>query len=95
MSRALLGLGALLTAAALALAACDTHKPGPAGRVVAKDTERECHWTGTGKTRRQSCTTDYELTTRDKDGTDHTFEVSSSDYDNCRRGSAYPKCTTR
>lgn len=100
MRRPLAGLGAALTAVALVLTACSGgHEQGPAGRVVAKDSDRECHtaWTGTGKKRRshQSCHTEYELTTRDKQGRDHEFEVSSGVYDNCRRGSAYPGCVDR
>ena len=71
----------------------------PAAQVVAKDKDRDCHttWTGSGKKRRshQTCSTDYELTTRDKQGDDHEFDVSSGVYDNCRRGSTYPKCVDR
>lgn len=98
--RALAALGAALTLAALGLTGCgaDTQQ-GPAGKVVAKDTDRECHTstTGSGKNRRthRSCDTEYELTTRDKHGTDHEFEVPSYVYDNCRHGSAYPGCIDR
>jgi len=101
MKRVLTALAAALTAAALLLAAgcSDDHPQGPAGRVVAKDTDRECHTstTGSGKKRRthQSCHTEYELTTRDKQGDDHEFDVPSYVYDNCRRGSAYPGCIDR
>lgn len=100
MSRPLAALGAVLTTVALTLTACSSsHPQGPAGQVVAKDSDRECHtsWSGTGTKRRshQSCHTEYELTTRDKQGDDHEFEVSSAVYDNCRRGSAYPGCTDR
>jgi hypothetical protein len=100
MRRPLAALGAALTAVALLTACGNTgHPQGPAGRVVAKDTDRDCHttWTGSGKKRRshQSCHTEYELTTRDKQGDDHEFEVSSGIYDNCRRGSAYPRCINR
>lgn len=92
---------AVLTAAALLLTACgnDGYEQGPAGQVVAKDKDRDCHtsWSGTGKKRRshESCTTEYELTTRDKQGQDHEFEVSYGVYDNCYRGSAYPRCANR
>ncbi|MFE7954431.1 hypothetical protein [Streptomyces sp. NPDC057413] len=101
MRRATAGLGASLTTAALLLAACSGggHPQGPAGTVVAKDSDRECHttWTGSGTKRRshQSCHWEYELTTRDKQGDDHEFEVTSTVYDNCRRGSAYPRCINR
>lgn len=97
MRRALAALGAALTALALVTACGNTgHEQGPAGQVVAKDTDRDCHttWSGTGKKRRshQSCHTEYELTTRDKRGDDHEFDVTSAVYDNCWRGSAYPGC---
>jgi hypothetical protein len=100
MRRALAALGAALTLTALTLTGCNGgHEQGPAGRVVAKDSDRECHTstTGTGKKRRthQSCHTEYELTTRDKQGDDHEFEVSSDIYDDCRHGSAYPGCVDR
>lgn len=100
MKRALAALGAALTPTALGLTGCgsDTGQ-GPAGQVVAKDTDRDCHttWTGSGKKRRshQTCSTDYELTTRDKHGDQHEFEVPSYVYDNCRHGSAYPGCIDR
>jgi hypothetical protein len=100
MRRPLAALAAALTTVALLLAGCtDSHPQGPAGRVVAKDSDRDCHttWTGSGKTRRsrETCTTEYELTTRDKQGDDHEFEVPSYVYDDCRRGSAYPRCIDR
>lgn len=89
-------LGPLLAAVVFALASCSSDLPeGPAGRVVGKDSDRTCTMTGTGKTRHQTCSTDYELTTRDKKGESHEFEVSSDDYDDCYRGSKYPKCTKR
>lgn len=101
MSRPLAALAAALTTVALLSAAgcSDDHPQGPAGQVVSKDTDRDCHttWTGSGKKRRshQSCTTEYELTTRATDGSEHEFEVPSYVYDNCRRGSAYPGCIDR
>lgn len=97
MSRTLGALGAALTATALLLTACGNtgHEQGPAGRVVAKDRDHDCHTTGTGKKRHRSCHWEYELTTRDKQGQDHEFEVSSGVYDDCHRGSAYPRCTDR
>jgi hypothetical protein len=100
MKRAPAVLAAAIAALALVLTGCsDGHPKGPAGRVVAKDTDRDCHttWSGSGTKRRshQSCHTEYELTTRDKHGSDHEFEVSSRVYDNCRRGSAYPGCIDR
>ncbi|MET9140521.1 hypothetical protein [Streptomyces parvulus] len=101
MRRTLAALGAALTAAALLLTACsnDGHEQGPAGRVVAKDREQECRTktTGTGTKRKshRDCRWEYELTTRDKQGQDHEFEVPASVYDDCRRGSAYPSCTNR
>ncbi|ELP67678.1 putative lipoprotein [Streptomyces turgidiscabies Car8] len=99
MRRALAALGAAALALT-ALAGCGSdHEQGPAGQVVAKDKDRDCHTTttGSGKKRRthQSCDTEYELTTRDKQGGDHEFEVPSYVYDNCRRGSAYPGCIDR
>lgn len=96
MRRAIAALGAALTAVALLLTACsDGYEQGPAGRVVAKDRDYECRTTGTGTKRHRSCHWEYELTTRDHAGQDHEFEVSSSVYDDCRRGSAYPSCTDR
>ncbi|MER6531187.1 hypothetical protein [Streptomyces sp. NPDC001508] len=98
MRRALAVLGAALTGTALLLTACsDGHPQGPAGQVVAKDRDYDCHTAtprhGTKKTR--SCGWEYELTTRDRHGQAHEFDVSSTVYDRCRRGSAYPACTTR
>lgn len=85
---------AAVAACALTLAGCSSSLPeGPAGKVTGKDQDRTCHMTGTGKTRHETCSYDYELTTRDKKGDSHEFEVSSSDYDDCYRGSRYPKCT--
>lgn len=96
MRRLLAALGAALTTLALVTACGNTgHEQGPAGQVVAKDKDRDCHTTGTGRNRHTSCDTDYELTTRDKQGDDHEFDVPESAYDNCRRGSAYPKCINR
>lgn len=92
-------LGTALTTLALMTACSTSHPQGPAGQVVAKDSDRDCHtsWTGTGRKRhsRQSCHTDYELTTRDKHGSNHEFEVNAGVYDSCRRGSAYPRCINR
>lgn len=94
--RALAAVCAALTTLALVTACGNTgHDQGPAGQVVAKDTDRDCHTTGTGRKRHRTCHTEYELTTRDKQGTDHEFEVPSYVYDNCRRGSAYPGCIDR
>ncbi|MET8818505.1 hypothetical protein [Streptomyces rochei] len=97
MSRPFAALGAALSAVALLLTASCTSEPeqGPAGRVVAKDKDHECRTTGTGKKKRRDCHWEYELTTRDKQGQDHEFEVSADVYDDCRRGSAYPSCTHR
>lgn len=100
MRRPLSALAAAITAL-FVLTACGNsgHHQGPAGRVVAKDSDHKCHtsWTGSGKRRHshQSCHWDYALTTRDKHGNDHEFDVSSGVYDNCRRGSAYPRCVNR
>jgi hypothetical protein len=98
--RVIAALGAALTAIALLLTACSSNHPqGPTGRVVAKDADHECDttWTGTGKKRHshQSCHWEYDLTTRDKQGNDHEFDVSSVVYDSCRRGSSYPSCIHR
>ncbi|MER7971110.1 hypothetical protein ABTX35_19295 [Streptomyces sp. NPDC096080] len=99
MRRALAALAVLIVLAALLTGCTGGHPQGPAGRVVAKDTDRDCHttWTGTGSKRRShsSCHTEYELTTRDRHGGLHEFEVSGTVYDRCRRGSAYPTCTHR
>lgn len=85
---------ALTLSAGLVVTGCtDAHKPGPAGRVVAKNTDRNCHSSGSGKHRHRSCDTDYQLTVRTKNGDRAEFDVSSADYDRCRRGSAYPRCT--
>lgn len=96
MRRALAALAAALTVFALVTACGNTgHEQGPAGQVVAKDKDRDCHTTGTGRKRHRTCDTEYELTTRDKQGDDHEFEVPSYVYDDCRRGSAYPRCIDR
>jgi outer membrane biogenesis lipoprotein LolB len=93
--RALAALGAALTTAALLLTACSsTHEQGPAGRVVAKDRDYECT-TRSSTSRKNRCHWEYELTTRDDDGQEHEFEVPSSVYNDCRRGSAYPSCIDR
>ncbi|MCX4622829.1 hypothetical protein [Streptomyces albogriseolus] len=98
--RALTGVGAGLTAVALLLTvSCTDSTPGPAGRVVGKEREFECHTERTGtdtkKQTRQVCGWEYELTTRDKDGRKHELEVPSYVYRSCRHGSAYPSCITR
>lgn len=96
MKRPTAAFAAALTVLGLVLASyTNDHPKGPAGRVIAKDTDRDCHTTGSGKKRHRSCHTEYELTTRDSDGQDHEFEVPAYVYDNCRRGSAYPGCINR
>lgn len=97
MRRPLAAIATAFTATALLLTAgcSDSHEQGPAGTVVAKEKDRDCTTSGTGKRRHTSCDTDYELTTRDKAGDEHEFEVSSAVFDNCRRGSAYPGCIDR
>lgn len=96
MRRALAVVGVALTIAALGLTGCGSDpEQGPAGRVVAKDKDRDCHSTGTGRKRHRTCDTEYELTTRDKDGDQHEFEVGKSDYDACYRGSHWPTCKER
>ncbi|MFF3928612.1 hypothetical protein [Streptomyces hirsutus] len=96
MRRILTAFGAALTAAALLLtvSSCSGgHDQGPAGQVVAKESDYECKTTG--KKSRRSCRWEYELTTRDRHGDTHEFEVSSDVYDKCRHGSAYPACINR
>ncbi|MGW1029361.1 hypothetical protein ACWD4J_37745 [Streptomyces sp. NPDC002577] len=79
---------------ALGLTGCsDQHDAGPAGKVIAKDTDRECKTKGTGKKKRRSCHTEYELTVRTPKGDEVEFDVSSSDYYKCSQDSSYPKCT--
>lgn len=75
-------IAVLAAAVALALTGCSPEQ-GPAGRVIDK------HRTYTAATKQWA----YTLTVRTPDGTSHTFRSSLSDYRNCRRGSAYPKCT--
>lgn len=72
-------------------------KPGPPGKVVAKDTDTSyIHHPGTGKHPGWTQTiTSYYLTTKGKDGSVVRFEVTSGNYDHCYRGSAYPRCTKR
>jgi hypothetical protein len=71
-------LAAVLAAtAAITLTACDPFPPGPTGRVVGKASE----YHSSTKTRW------YFLTTTSK------FRVPIEDYNACRVGSAYPKCT--
>ena len=87
---------ALTTTAILALTGCGTsYEPGPPGRVVAKDTDRDCHMTVSRKSRNRTCSTDYLLTVREKDGTRTEFQVSSGTYDKCFRASAYPQCAKK
>ncbi|MFF5795760.1 hypothetical protein [Streptomyces albogriseolus] len=96
--RVLAGVGAGLTAVALLLTvSCTDSTSGPAGRVVGKEREFECRdvHTGTEKKKRRECGWEYELTTRDKDGQEHEFEVPSYVYRDCRHGSAYPSCINR
>lgn len=101
MRRPLAAFGAALCATALLLTvSCSAdQEQGPAGRVVAKERDKECRTvtTGTGKNKksRRDCDWEYELTTRDKAGDEHEFEVPADVYDNCRRGSAYPSCINR
>lgn len=89
------------------LTACGSSlKPGPAGKVVGKDTDTHTvHHSGhcttsKGKTKcaagHDTRTFTYHLTTKDpKDGATTEFEVSSGTYDDCVRGSNYSKgkCT--
>lgn len=77
---------AVLAACALALAGCSSSLPeGPAGRVVDKDRDYKA----------STKTYKYKLTTRDKAGKEHEFKVKRDDYNDCYRGSKYPKCTER
>lgn len=92
-------VGAALTAVVIALsvAGCDDGlKSGPAGRVVAKDTTTSTiYHPRVGKVPGWTqFVTEYYLTTKDpEDGTTTRFEVSSGAYDDCVRGSSYPRCT--
>lgn len=65
------------------LTGCQEYPQGPAGKVVEKD------WDANGKR-----ADDYDLTVRKPNGDLVEFEVSKEHYDNCYRGSSYPKCTT-
>lgn len=38
---------------------------------------------------------DYDLTVTRPDGTSYEIDVTSSAYDHCYRGSAYPKCVDK
>jgi hypothetical protein len=87
---------AVTAVAALALTGCsDQHKHDPSGKVIAKDTDRECKSKGTGKKKRRSCHTEYELTVRTSKGEEVEFDVSSSDYNACSQGASYPRCAKR
>ena len=68
---------AALAAATLLAVTGCGYEEGPAGTVVAKDDR----YSSATKTRHY-----YLTTTRE-------FEVHIDDYQACRRGSAYPKCT--
>ncbi|ARF56629.1 hypothetical protein [Streptomyces gilvosporeus] len=68
----------------LGLTACEP-APGPAGRVIGKETAY----------RPATKTRDWTLTVRTVDGRTVRFEVSPGAYDACPRGSAYPACTHR
>ncbi|MFE9764635.1 hypothetical protein ACFYPC_08910 [Streptomyces sp. NPDC005808] len=70
--------------AVLALTACGPTLPaGPAGRVIDKDRDY-----------RASTKTYWNyLTVRTAGGSEQEFRVSKSNYDSCKRGSSYPKCT--
>ncbi|MEU0603921.1 hypothetical protein ABZ484_37720 [Streptomyces sp. NPDC006393] len=86
---------AVTAVAALALTGCsDQHKPAT-GKVIAKDTDRECKSKGTGKKKRRSCHTEYELTVRTSKGDEVEVDVSSSDYNACSEGASYPRCAKR
>lgn len=69
---------------AVALTGCG-YDQGPPGTVVDKDRD---YYASTKSW-------DYDLTVRTKDGKEVEFDVSSDDYDDCYRGSAYPRCTER
>lgn len=92
-------LTAVLAAGVLLLTGCsDGLGPGPAGTVVAKDKDtRTIYHPGVGKTPGWTqFITQYYLVTKDPaDGSTTRFEVSEDDYDDCRRGSSYPRCTER
>ena len=87
----------------VALTACSGPKPGPAGKVVSKDTDTtwihhsgHCPPKGACTAGWNQAVTTYQLTTKDpKDGATTKFEVSSGTYDDCVRGSNYAKgkCT--
>lgn len=92
LRRRTLGPLAVCTAVLSLLTGCgDDPEPGPAGRVVAKDTDTyTIHHPKVGKSPAWTqVITDYYLTTSER------FEVSSDDYDDCYRGSIYPRCTER
>lgn len=87
-------LAGLITALTLLLTGCgtgpDDHRGDP-GTVVDRDSD---YWT----TKVGKVTTshwDYDLTIRRPDGTTYDLDVTSSGYDHCYRGSAYPKCVDR
>ena len=89
---------AAVAAAAVALVGCSDLKPGPAGRVIVKDTDTQVivH-PAIGKTPGWTqLITSYYLTTKDPaDGSTTRFKVEPGVYDHCYRGSSYPRCSQR
>ncbi len=92
LRRRTLGSLAACTAVLALLTGCEGDlKPGPAGRVVAKDKDTYAiHHPKVGTSPAWTeIITEYFLTTSRR------FEVSESDYKDCYQGSAYPRCTER
>ena len=77
------GAALLVCATLFPLATACGYDEGPPGRVIGKHFES----THTMES--------YQLTVRTADGEKAELKVSSLDYDNCYRGSAYPACTKR
>jgi hypothetical protein len=87
-------LAVLATVAVLAvpLAGCGKHQ-SVTGTVVGKEKDHEC--SKKRKKKSPSCHMEYELTVRTKGKGEVEVDVTSSAYDDCVRGSRYPKCTRR
>lgn len=84
----IMGLIAALALGITALTGCgasDHDRSGDPGKV--SDRER--------KYKSSTKTYDYDLTVTRPDGTSYEIDVTSSAYDHCYRGSAYPKCVDR
>lgn len=82
-----LAIAALAFGAPVALGGCSSEPVS--GTVTAKQTDRDCRTKKSGKKRKRTCDTDYELAVRDAQGQTHEVDVSKATYDKTQVGSQY------